>query len=210
MKLRLLFLVLLVPGFIFRLSCQNTDSTAASQSGAKKLSSYNPKEEVTIDGKRYRVYNNWVNVGSGEGINSSLPWTQYVLDVDMHFHFGKQYLQLGTFLSGDRFLSFNNYNAHLCYGKRWESRTRNIYVCAGPSYSWGFPLVNGNYDVTMYKLYGVCAQAQYIFKHAYDLGLGITAFGDFNSRQTVYGLRLELYFSGAYRGEGRKKASWMK
>jgi hypothetical protein len=208
--LRIIFFILAIQCLFVQAYAQGRDTVPAVKLPQKAASPYNPKEEIVVKGKRFRVYNNWVNVGSGEGINSALPWTQYVLDVDLHFHFGKQYIQLGTFLSGDRFLAFNNYSAHLCYGKRWENISRNIFICAGPSYSWGFPLVHGIYDVNVYHLTGVCAQATYIFKQAYDLGIGLTAFGDVNSKQSVYGLRLELYFSGAYRGEGRKKAGWMK
>jgi hypothetical protein len=162
---------------------------------------FNSKKEIIIKGKRFRVYNNWMNVGMGEGLNSRLPLMQSILDVNLHFHIRERYFQIGTFLSGDRFLSFNNYNAHFCYGKRWENEIRNIFVCAGPSYSWGFPYTRGVYNNGIYTAFGGYVEAQYIFKPAYDLGLGLSVFGDLNYMQAVYGIRAELFFSGAYRGE---------
>ncbi len=189
---------------------QSADTVQVARKHHHKTESTNLKEEITVDGKRFRVYNNWMNVGTGEGLNSALALPQNMLDVNLHFHVKKNYFQLGTYLSGDRFLSFNNYNLHLCYGKRWENAKRNIFICAGPSYSWGFPFIHGIYDPGIYRAYGGYADVQYIYKLAYDLGIGASAFADINTRQTVYGLRLELYFSGAFRGEGKKKASWMK
>ncbi|HEV7230025.1 MAG TPA: hypothetical protein VGO45_01780 [Bacteroidia bacterium] len=176
-----------------------------SSLAAQTDTTFNSKKEIVIKGKRFRVYNNWMNVGLGEGLNTRLPFTQTILDVDLHFHIRDSYFQLGTFLSGDRFLSFNNYNAHFCYGKRWETETRNIFVSAGPSYSWGFPYSNGVYNSYIYTAFGGYAEAQYIFKPAYDLGLGLSVFGDFNYLQAVYGIRVELFFSGAYRGEKNKR-----
>jgi hypothetical protein len=174
----------------------------------KKDSLYNAKKEVIVDGKRFRVYNNYLDIGAGEGLNTALPATQFILNVDFHFHIRKNYFQLGTFLSGDRFLSFNNYSAHLAYGRRWETLTHNIFVCAGPSYSWGYPLVNGNYSSAIYTIYGGYIEGEYIYKLAYDLGVGGSAFLDFNALQSVYGLRLTIFFSSAYRGDRKKKKEW--
>jgi hypothetical protein len=210
MKLNTLCFSLLFSLFFLKTGAQTNDSLPYSKPEKAPAPAFNPKEEVEVGGKRFRVYNNWLNVGFGEGLNTTLPFTESVLNVDLHFHIGPRYFQLGTFLSGDRFLSFNNYNIHLCYGKRWENVKRNIYLCAGPSYSYGFPFVQGNYENTLYNEVGLYVEAQYTYKLAYDLGLGLSVFDDINSRQNVYGLRVELYFSGAYRGAGKKKASWMK
>jgi|GEM_PF-1483585 hypothetical protein len=175
----------------------------------KRDTTYNSKKEILINGKRFRVYNNWMNIGTGQGFNSALPTSQSILDVNLHFHIKDKYIQLGTFLSGDRFLSFNNYNIHGCYGIRRESQQVNKFICIGPSFSWGFPYLGaGNYSEGSYSAVGVYAEGQWIFKIAYDLGIGVSAFVDANSRQTVGGLRMELYFSGAYRGEHKKVKSW--
>ncbi|MFI5150316.1 MAG: hypothetical protein ACHQRM_11335 [Bacteroidia bacterium] len=175
----------------------------------KKDTIYNRKKEVIVNGKRFRVYNNWMSIGMGEGFNTILPLAQSILNVDLHFHISDQYFQLGTFLSGDRFLSFNNYNAHICYGLRREDTKSNKFMSLGPSYSWGFPyLGGGQYSSGSYSAAGLYAEGEWIFKVAYDLGLGVSAFADWNTRQTVGGLRLELFFSLGYRGERKTPAGW--
>lgn len=175
---------------------------------AQKDSLYNGKKEIIVDGKRFRVYNSYLNIGAGKGINSIIPFTQTNLNVDFHFHIHQYFFQLGTFLSGDRFLSFNAYNAHLCYGYRKEKLNHNIFFSAGPSYSWGYPFSNGIYHSNVYYVYGGYAEAQYVFKPAFDLGIGLSAFGDINIQQAIYGLRGVVFFSGAYRGDKKKKPDW--
>jgi hypothetical protein len=199
------YLCLLLNTLSIAVFAQVRDSLYAAPKAAIKLDTiFHPKEEIIVDGKRYRVHNNWLNVGSGEGFNTVLALPQYILNVDMNFHFHSEHIQLGTYLSGDRFLSFNNYNIHLCYGKRWEDTKRNIFVCGGPSYSYGFPFSNGRYSPNIYNVYGFYAEAQYIYKLQYDLGIGLSAFADVNNRQSVGGIRVELYFSGSYRGLAAK------
>ena len=188
-------------------SMAQTDTTVHLNT-AHGDTSYHPKKEILLDGKRFRVYNNWMNLGLGEGFNSNLATPQNILDVDLHFHIYKHYFQVGTFLSGDRFGSFNTYSTHVAYGKRSENQHRNMFICIGPSYSWGYPFKQGIYLPNIYSVFGVYGQAQYIYKLAYDLGIGGALFADANSRQTVYGISLALYFSGAYRGEKKKSASW--
>ncbi len=211
-RVYLLFFVLLLSFSAFAqedtLSNPARKDTLVHVKKVKRDTTYHPKQEMLINGKRFRLYNNWMNIGSGEGFNSDLALPQYVLDVDLHFHIQKHYFQVGTFLSGDRFLSFNNYSMHAAYGKRWENEKRNIFICAGPSYSWGYPFSRGIYSPNIYSAEGLYAQAQYIIKLAYDLGIGGSLFGDVNSRQSVYGLRLELFFSGAYRGEKKPRHPW--
>jgi hypothetical protein len=174
----------------------------------RRDTTFQPKKEIVLQGKRFRVHNNWVNIGLGEGFNSNLALPQSILNVDFHLHITDHYFQLGTFLSGDRFLSFNNYNAHAAYGRRWQNEKRNVFVCAGPSYSWGYPFRGGIYLPNIYSVVGGYAEAQYVVKLAYDLGIGGSLFADANSRQIVYGFRIELFFSGAYRGEKKKSNGW--
>jgi hypothetical protein len=170
--------------------------------------SFHPKKEIIIKGRRYRVYNSWMNIGPGEGFNSNLALPQNILNVDLNIRIYKDYYQLGTFLGGDRFGSYNTYNAHLAYGRRITDERRNMFLCLGPSYSWGYPFKQGIYLPYIYTVFGLYAQAQYIFKLTYDIGIGLSAFADVNSRQTVTGLSLELYLSSAYRGERKKAAAW--
>jgi hypothetical protein len=39
----------------------------------KDTTVYNKKKEIAFDGKRYRVYNNWLSVGAGANYNTRWP-----------------------------------------------------------------------------------------------------------------------------------------
>ncbi|MFL5754225.1 MAG: hypothetical protein ACJ76F_12505 [Bacteroidia bacterium] len=160
---------------------------------------YNPKKEVTFDGKRYRVYNNYLTIGAGQA-HSSYAGTQFVGALDFNFHLQKYYFQTGGMLSGDHFGLYNNVQAHLCLGKRFEQNRYNIAGYLGVSYS----STNRSYeDSVIHAVYikkpGFYACVQTTYKYKYDLGIGLAFFADFNDAQSIYGLRLELFFSGAYR-----------
>ncbi len=170
---------------------------------SQKDSTYNPKAEVNYDGKRYRVYNNWISIGGGAGFNSIWPKDQKNAAVDYSFHIKKNYFRVGAFMSGNDFTASNSYNFHAQFGLRKEAPKYNLSAFIGPSYSFfKRPLSDSaNYNLnTVYSELGGYACIEAIYKIKYDVGLGGQIFCDYNQVQMVYGVRLVLYFSGAYRG----------
>ena len=184
----------------------------------KDTTVFNPKKEIAYDGKRYRVYNNWITFGIGQGFNSH--WFKDEKDeknaaVDYSFHLKQYYFRLGGFMSGRDFNQFNNYSFHAGIGLRKEAEKYNLSMFLGPSISYFRRPLS---DSTIYGLQTVlgsvinrvggyaCVEAVYKFK--YDLGLGGQIFCDYNEVQIVYGVRIVAYFSSAYRGikYGRKTA----
>ena len=166
----------------------------------KKDEEYNPKKETTFDGKRYRVYNNYLTIGAGRAHNSFNSNLQFIGAADFNFHLKKNYFQIGGFLSGDHFGSYSHIQEHICFGKRFEQNRYNIAGYLGGCYS----VMNRTYEDTVIHPnilkrpgFYACVQATYKFK--YDLGIGITVFSDINNVQSTYGARLELFFSSAYR-----------
>lgn len=171
---------------------------------------FNPKEEISYDGKRYRVYNSWLSVGAGAGYNSH--WSKDEKDeknigVDFSFHIKQYYFRLGGFMSGRDFNLGNNYSAHACAGLRKETTKYNLSAFIGPSASYfrrplsdttefGLQTVLGS----VYNRIGGFACIEAVYKIKYDVGLGGQIFCDYNQVQTVYGVRIIAYFSGAYRG----------
>jgi len=189
---------------IFNLSSQ-TDS-------AKK---YNPHEEIDYDGKRYRVYNNWLSVGPGAGYNSHWPKDERNLGVDFSFHIKKSYFRVGAFSSGARLraANTNNYNFHIQYGLRKEDIKYNVSAFLGPSLSYfKRPLSDStqfglnNVLDNVYNEFGFHACIEVVYKIKYDVGIGGQVFCDYNRVQFVYGVRLIAYLSSAFRGAkyGRK------
>jgi hypothetical protein len=184
--------------FFFQLSIH-------AQSDSTK--SYNAKEEIAFDGKRYRVYNNWLSVGPGVGYNSNWPKDEKNMAVDFSFHIQEHYFRAGTFMSGVDFYAANNYNFHLQYGIRKETTKYNLSAFLGPSYSYFKRPLKDSTEFglntilsTVYKEFGAYACVEAIYKIKYDVGIGGQVFCDINKTQMVYGVRMVVYFSSAFRG----------
>lgn len=161
--------------------------------------------EIIFDNKRYRKYNNWINAGSGPAYNSEIPKTQFSLAANYSFHLKKEYFQAGVLLTGDDFGNYNNVQFHGCYGKRKETQKYNFAIFIGPSYTSGYEFKDSLYSSTVFKSPGLYAEAQFTGKIKYDVGAGPTLFVDVNFVRTIVGIRLDLYFSGAYKGNASDK-----
>lgn len=173
---------------------------------AQEQKPYDRKEEVIFDGKRYRVYNNWLSAGGGWAWNSYRKKDQKSVAADYNFHIRRQYFQVGAFMTGNNFTPGNNYNFHLGIGLRKETTKYNLAAFAGPSLSYYYrPLKDTlNYDISkLYNDFGAYMAVQAIYKIKYDVGIGAELFADYNRTQFIPGGRIVLYFSGAFRGVRR-------
>lgn len=165
---------------------------------------FNRKKEIIYDGKRYRVYNDYLTFGAGKAYSDIRRIDQSCLNADFQFHLTKEYFQLGFFMSGDQFLRNTNLQGHLCYGYRHEKELYNLAVFVGPSYSYfvtGSTDTSGIFHVKSNTTLGGYICLQGVYKIKYDVGLGIELFADISPLQKIAGARLICYFSGAYRGE---------
>jgi hypothetical protein len=190
--------------FVLILSLFLVSNLKAQVDSVKK---FDPKEEIAFDGKRYRVFNNWLSIGPGAGYNSHWPKDEKNVAVDFSFHIKDKYFRIGSFMSGVDFTAANNYNFHLQYGLRKETTKYNLAAFIGPSYSYfkrplsdsisfGLPNILNK----VYSEFGAYACVEAIYKIKYDVGLGGQVFCDFNRVQLVYGVRLIAYFSSSFRG----------
>lgn len=172
-----------------------------SQTDSSKI--YNPKAEIYYDNKRYRVYNNWLSFGGGGCYSTHWPKDQRNAGADYSFHVKQHYFRLGGYLNGNELHSYNNLSAHLAYGLRKETIKYNLAAFAGVSTSYFRRPISdtASYDLNnVYNAAGAYACLEAVYKIKYDVGIGGQIFCDYNQVQTVYGVRLILYFSGAYRG----------
>jgi hypothetical protein len=164
---------------------------------------FDRKKEIAFDGKRYRVYNNWLSVAAGVNYNTKWPKDEKNIGVDFSFHLKANYFRVGGFLSGTDFTAANNYSFHLGYGLRKEEEKFNLSAFIGPSLSYfRRPLSDSStYNLgTVYNEIGGYAVIEAVYKIKYDLGIGGQIFCDYNQVQMIYGARIILYFSSAYRG----------
>jgi hypothetical protein len=165
---------------------------------------YNRKEEIVYDGKRYRVYNNYLTFGLCDAYSDIRKKDQVGLNVDFQFHLQKEYFQAGFYMTGDQLLRNTNIQGHICYGIRREKKKYNLAGFIGPSYSkfvTGFTDTSGITYVTPHETFGGYLCLQGVYKIKYDVGIGAELFADISAQQKMAGVRVILYFSGAYRGE---------
>jgi len=176
---------------------------------AQPKGDFDKKKEITYDGKRYSVFNNYITAGGGSCYNNYIQNTNLNIGADFNYHIQKIYFQSGIFLAGPYFGNYNHLQIHTAFGKRFELKKFNMAGYLGGSYAF----INRPYiDTALHETrsrtlnpLGIHAAVQFTYKYKYDLGIGICLFSDINKYQSVYGLRLELYFSGAYLGDKRRK-----
>lgn len=168
---------------------------------------YSRKKEIKVDGKKYRIYNNYVTLGAGEGYNTAFKTNLFTSGVDFNFHLQKSRFQAGGLLQGRSYNNSQLIQFHLCYGYRKESYKYFWAIYGGISYMDGYNPVklkdvagNDSTILAHFTQNGIYAAAQLFYKLKFDYGLGLTVFADANQRQNMIGARLELFFSGAFRG----------
>lgn len=129
---------------------------------------------------------------------------QVALAANVNFHLKYQYFRIGGMLSGDNFRQWNNYQFHAAWiPYRKETEKYNFIVLAGASYATGYTFISPPHvydNLDPYTAWGGYAEAQYIRKIAYDVGIGGAFFVNVNAENSIIGIRADFYLSGAYKG----------
>lgn len=162
---------------------------------------YDKKEEIIFQNKRYRIHNNYLTFGRGLLASTIQLSGQAAYGADYHFHIRRHYMLAGALLSGESLFAANDAQLHVCYGIREEKNFTNVSLFGGPSLFTG---VAGTPGVTAAKVYtgvGVYACFEAVFKIRYDIGLGFDVFAELSAKRNMGGLKVILYFSGAYMGK---------
>ncbi len=176
---------------------------------AKKKKPTPLDSSFVVDNKKFQYYNNWLSFGGG--VQQNLTYGRplgFAGGVDLNFHIKRHYLQAGALITGKRFASYNNYQIHIGYAKRFEDKDFHFSAATGISYSGGFqvePLDSVRTINRHYKEPGWYIQGEVIKKITYDVGIGACLFADWNKEQSMMGIRFTLYFSGAYTGKKYKR-----
>jgi hypothetical protein len=177
--------------------------TPSNNSTVKKKKKIAPIDSTfVLNNKKLRYYNNWLTVGGG--FQQNLTYKRkpgFSGGLDFNFHLKQHYFQLGAMLSGEQFGFYDNYQFHLGYGKRYEDKDIHFAGFAGVSYSTGYAKVGDTVYTRHFTQPGIYAQIEAVKKITYDVGIGAALYGDWNQEQAIFGARLVLYFSGAYRGK---------
>lgn len=183
------------------------DDKKAGSVKSKKTNDF-PDSIFVVDNKKFQYYNNWLTIGGGGQQNLSYKRELgFAGGLDFNFHIKKNYFQAGILLSGERFGSYNNYQLHLGYGKRFEDKDYHFAAFLGVSYSTGNQVTlidSTKYIKRTFNQPGLYIQGEVVKKITYDVGMGASLFIDWNQEQSMIGLRFILYFSGAYTGKKNK------
>ncbi len=176
---------------------------------AQPKGDFDRKKEITYDGKRYRVFNNYLTAGGGTCYNSYIQNTNLNIGVDFNYHIRQIYFQSGIFLAGPQFGNYSHLQLHTAVGKRFELNKFNMAGYLGPSMSFiNRPIIDTAANQIRSRTlqpFGFHAAVQFTYKVKYDVGIGVCLYSDINKEQSVYGLRIELFFSGAFLGDRKRK-----
>jgi hypothetical protein len=164
------------------------------------------KKEIVLQNKRYRIYNNYLSVGAGKCYNSGWKEVDLCTGFDFNFHAAKKYFQVGGNLVGPALWNNNCIQLHAGWGYRLERCNYQLAAYGGISFSDGYYLQLQNTDTLKVRMNSVGAYAalQAYYKIKFDYGIGLSTFFDVNAKQTLVGIKAELFFSGAYKGFKRR------
>lgn len=177
------------------------------------------EREFIYKGRHYIPQSPWVTVGLGYSYNFDDNRTEPHLLIDAHARFYKKhYGGLGYLSSREHFLDSKTDSAiflpfsqnvdalkslHLIYGARIEKLFANFGFFAGPSLNWGYnyAYTNASGEIFHQRFFepGIYAHIECTYKFYYDMGIGISAWGNVNKSYQVAGLSLHLYLSTAFK-----------
>lgn len=169
----------------------------------------NYKREIIYKDKRFRVWNNWMTGGAGLGFNTKNPHTQAVIGLNFNFHIRARYFRLGGALAGDNLSIRNDYQLHAAWiFRRSDNERYHWALMSGLSHSTMYDFLYPDsigpvYSNAYTQRVGLYLEAQLIKKVFYDVGFGGSLYADLNAHRQLFGLRFDLYFSGAYRGPAK-------
>lgn len=174
------------------------------------LSAQNEKYEEFIHNNRiYKPGCNFFTIESGAGFNPSLNTIESSSALSYSFRVNNTYIRIGYHSSGNKFFTQRSYqklnDIFGIFGYRTENMKYNFSVFGGPSYAYGAKYHHtDSLGMKWYKVFGniglfACASLSY--KFLYDIGAGLSVFCSYNKDYMVAGLKINIFFSGAFKGQ---------
>ena len=163
--------------------------------------------EMKIGDKIYQTGSNWLTVDFGVANRYILKQQELSMAIAYHIRYKPIYFKFGYHYSDETFF-LNNRLGNISYhndiiaaaGFRYELRHFNLAFFIGPSFAFGM-IENAENSVfgNGYMALGAVPELQLTYKFFYDIGIGTSLYGSFNKDYQAIGIRLHIYFSGAYR-----------
>jgi len=180
-------------------------------------------EDTVIENKIYRPYSNYLLVSYGVGFNFKQHNSEQAGSISYTFKVKNSFFRIGYSVVSRNFVLSRTLqkinDVTIMYGKRLETSQANFSFFAGLSYSYGtyfYYFMPNELNRKVYLFFrkpGVYVELELTKKIFYDIGTGVSIFGTFNNAYKEYyssnswgfygavGLKLSVYFSGAYKGE---------
>ncbi|HTL83250.1 MAG TPA: hypothetical protein VL651_16160 [Bacteroidia bacterium] len=163
----------------------------------------NFKQEIIVGDKKYRVWDNYVTFGVGSCLLTNNPYFQLAFGIDFNFHIKQIYFNGGGLVSGQSYGLWNNENVHMGYIPiRHQNEKYSYAIVLDASYSSQrrFAYPPDVYIVNPLRQFGFYTEFQFDKKIDYSTGYGACFFMDLTPKNQIFGLRIDGYLSGGYRG----------
>lgn len=174
-----------------------------------------PKTEQThifYKGKRYKVKSNWLTIGAGKTSDFGVAKEMISAAIDYNFYWKKGLWKFGYYRNGNLSYYQNSVlhvnDLHVAYGFRNQTTRRNLAAFAGISRISGIDFNLDKKAFTPFKTFGVYADIEAVRKITYDVGIGISLYGNYNVSLPLIGIRLDLYFSNAYKEKFKEEQQY--
>ena len=174
-------------------------------------------DEIILDNKIYKPGSNWVSLGTGLSYNFDSEEIEKNINVSYHQRIKEHYFNVGYHAASKEsfiYLSSQKLNdLYFGYGWRREKQKTQQSLFIGASYSWGGIFHHNEtgwldtvttYNIPVYRYFtepGIYIDYSLLYKFYYDVGLGTDFYISANRYYQVAGIRLCIYFSGAYKGK---------
>lgn len=154
------------------------------------------------DNAIYKTNSNWVTLGVGYGYNPFQKVNELAGSLILHAQVKEICLMTGYHLFTDESFVSRSYHSMTNFsfgaGLRKESLKTNMAAFIGPLYAYGKKEIHDN-KYYLYSGLGFFINLEYSYKKFYDVGIGTSLFYNFSSYYQVVGIKLHIYFSGAFK-----------
>jgi hypothetical protein len=200
------FWILLPLFFLIGFSGFGQDKKNKADSEAADSAIVLGKGRLVLKDRIYRQNASYITFGYGAGHSFQNGGLDQNMAISYQHFIKKLGLQIGYHSSSDNRTWWNSdqklNDLFLGAGKRWEGNRFNFAVFGGPTWAYGrytwWDEVNQKSWVHFFSTPGLRTEVLFTYKVAYDIGIGLSAYGSLNKEYSVAGAEIHLFFSTAF------------
>ncbi len=190
--------------------------------------------KILYDNKIYKLNAGFATVGAGYYLSNNINYLMRGLSLNFNFHTFKEFfVQLGLSRmkyeesfnypnKKDIVISYFNFHFSPFVAKTENAHFAFVFNPIGITYGGGYKdetsyykgiVMNDSTSTIQNNYFGLnfYSSVQCIYKIKYDIGLGMDAYAEYNGNNwMIVGLKLNVYFSAAFKGNQSKPAWYYK